>query len=191
MVNNFSGTTIVENIWNDISVPLKGFIKRHVRNDQDADDILQDVFYKIYNNIGGLKDVDKIHAWVYKIAKNTIMDFYRAQTHELVFTELLEEIMVDTKNEITANDEVAQCLRAMIDHLPEKYKSAIILTEFQNLTQKELGARLGLSASGAKSRVQRARTKLKEMLLCCCSFEFDYRGNIVDYKTKCNDCKFC
>ncbi len=190
-MNNFSGTTIVENIWNDISVPLKGFIKRHVRNDQDADDILQDVFYKIYNNIGGLKDVDKIHAWVYKIAKNTIMDFYRAQTHELVFTELLEEIMVDTKNEITANDEVAQCLRAMIDHLPEKYKSAIILTEFQNLTQKELGARLGLSASGAKSRVQRARTKLKEMLLCCCSFEFDYRGNIVDYKTKCNDCKFC
>lgn len=190
-MNNLSGTTIVENIWNDFSKPLKGFIKRHIKNDQDADDILQDVFCKIGNNIGSLKDSDKIQAWVYKIAKNTIMDFYRAQNHELAFTELPEEIIVDTKNEITANDEVAQCLRAMIDHLPEKYKSAIILTEFQNLTQKELGVRLGLSASGAKSRVQRARTKLKEMLLCCCSFEFDYRGNIVDYKTKCNDCKFC
>mgnify|MGYP000948419210 CR=1 FL=1 len=190
MVNNLSGTTIVENIWNDFSKPLKGFIKRHVKNDQDAEDVLQDVFCKIYNNIGSLKDGDKIQAWVYKIAKNTIMDFYRAQKHELAFAELPEEVISDTETETTANDEVAQCLKGMIDYLPEKYKSAIILTEFQNLTQKELGAKLGLSVSGAKSRVQRARTKLKEMLLCCCSFEFDYQGNIVDYKTKCNDCKF-
>lgn len=190
MVNNLSGTTSVENIWDDFSKPLKSFIRRHVKNDQDAEDILQDVFYKIQNNIGSLKVSDKIRAWVYKIAKNTIMDFYRAQKHELVFTELPEEIISNTENEITANDEVAQCLKAMIDYLPEKYKNAIILTEFQNLTQKEVGARLGLSVSGAKSRVQRARANLKEMLLCCCSFEFDYRGNIVDYKTKCNDCKF-
>lgn len=189
-MNKLSGTTAVENIWNDFSKPLKSFIRRHVKNDQDAEDILQDVFCKIHNNIGSLKDGDKIQAWVYKIAKNTITDFYRTQKHELVFTELPEEIISDTENEITANDEVAQCLKAMIDYLPEKYKSAIILTEFQNLNQKELGAKLGLSVSGAKSRVQRARTKLKEMLLCCCSFEFDYQGNIVDYKTKCNDYKF-
>ena len=79
----------------------------------------------------------------------------------------------------------------MINSLPEKYKQALILTEFQNLTQKELAERMGLSVSGAKSRVQRARIKLKELLLGCCSLEFDHYGNVIDYEHKCSDCKFC
>lgn len=78
--------------------------------------------------------------------------------------ELSEDIINETEYELTANDEIAQCLKAMINYLPEKYKQAIKLTEFQNLTQRELGERMGLSVSGAKSRVQRARLKLKEML---------------------------
>jgi RNA polymerase sigma-70 factor (ECF subfamily) len=189
-MNNLSSTTIVENIWNDFSKPLKGFIINHINNTQDVDDILQNVFYKIHNNISSLKDSDKIYAWVYKIAKNTITDFYRAQKYESYFTELPEEIIIDTQHEITANDEIAQCLKA-IYYLPEKYKCAIILTEFQNLTQKELGSKMGLSLSGAKSRVQRARAKLKEMLLDCCSLEFDHFGNVIDYNQKNKDCKYC
>lgn len=189
-MNNLSNTSIVENIWNDFNKPLKNFIKRHINNEQDADDILQNVFYKIQANIANLKDVEKIHAWVYIITKNAITDFYRIKKHELSL-ELPEEITYDTQEEITANYEIAQCLKSMVYSLPEKYKTAIILTEFQNLTQKELSLKLGLSVSGAKSRIQRARNKLKEMLLNCCSLEFDYQGNVVDYKNKCDECKFC
>ena len=141
--------------------------------------------------MGSLKDTERIHAWVYRIARNTIADFYRKQRYEKGTIELCEDILSETDYESTANDEIAQCIRAMINYLPESYKQAILLTEFQHLTQRELGERMGLSVSGAKSRVQRARAKLKEMLMGCCHLEFDRLGNVIDYKHRSDDCKYC
>jgi len=68
------------------------------------------------------------------------------------------------------------------------YREALILTEYQGLTQKELGEKLGISFSGAKSRVQRAREKLKTMLLDCCHFEIDRLGRVIDYQPRCDCC---
>ena len=70
----------------------------------------------------------------------------------------------------------------MVRRLPAKYRKAIDLVEFQGLAQDDAAVRLGISLSGAKSRVQRARVKLKDMLQACCSFEFDGRGRIVDFQ---------
>jgi len=182
---------IIENIWEEFSEPLKSFISRRIKNDQDVEDILQNVFFKIHNRIGDLRENDKIHAWVYRVTRNVITDFYRSQKHEENICGLSEDIAIEIEDEASVNGEIAQCLKTMIKHLPEKYQQAIILTEFQNLTQKELGEKMGLTVSGAKSRVQRARLKLKEMLLGCCHLEFDRRGNVIDYTHNCTDCKFC
>jgi RNA polymerase sigma-70 factor (ECF subfamily) len=76
----------------------------------------------------------------------------------------------------------------MVRNLPEQDRQALILTEYQGLTQKEFGERLGLSFSGAKSRVQRAREKLKQQLLACCHFELDRRGHVVNYQPRCQCC---
>ena len=54
-------------LWEEFSVPLKSFIKKRITNEQDTEDILQEVFSKIHSNMGGLKDDNKIHAWVYWI----------------------------------------------------------------------------------------------------------------------------
>jgi RNA polymerase sigma-70 factor (ECF subfamily) len=72
----------------------------------------------------------------------------------------------------------------MVERLPGKYRQAVILTTYQGLTQKEMGKKLGLSLSGAKSRAQRAREKLKDMLMECCDFELDRFGKIIDYEPK-------
>lgn len=181
----------IENFWEEFSKPLKNYIKKHVNNEQDVDDILQNVFCKIYIGMNSLKDTEKIHAWVYTITRNTITDFYRAQRYEKSNIELYEGILKETDCESTTNNEIAQCIKSMINYLPESYKQAILLTDFQHLTQRELGERMGLSISGAKSRVQRARAKLKGMLMSCCLIEFDHFGNVIDYKHKSNDCKFC
>ncbi len=68
--------------------------------------------------------------------------------------------------------------------------TAITLSEFEGLRQKEVAMTLGLSVSGAKSRIQRGRKMLKELLLECCHFELDSRGRIMDYEadTDCHDC---
>ncbi len=183
--------TNFECLWEEFNIPLKSFIKRRVNNEQDVEDILQNVFLKIYNNINNLLDTKKLHSWVYAIAKNSIIDFYRTERHDLYITCLPEDILGEVEDDQTLNKEISQCLDIMIQFLPEKYKQAIILTEFQNLTQKELANKVGLTVSGAKSRVQRAQLLLKEMLLNCCTLEIDHRGNIIDYKQNSTDCKYC
>jgi RNA polymerase sigma-70 factor, ECF subfamily len=79
----------------------------------------------------------------------------------------------------------------MVYALPDPYRDAIVLTEFDGLSQKELAGRLGISVSGAKSRVQRGRALLKRQLLDCCQFEFD-RGSVIDCNPRQNStCPEC
>lgn len=178
-------------LWEAFYVPLNNFIKKRIPNKQDSEDILQEVFSKIHGNMNALKDDAKINAWIYRITRNTIVDYYRKQNKSMVLTELTEDLTNEQDEDLSARGEIASCLKTMIEYLPEKYKEAIMLTEFHELTQKELSEKLGLSLAGAKSRVQRARGLLKEMLLGCCHLEFDRLGNIIDYAHKTKDCKFC
>ncbi len=182
----------MKNIWKEFSAPLRAFIKKRIPKEEDTDDILQEVFIKIHKNIENLKDNDKIHAWIYKITRNTINDYYRKGNKITKEISLFKEMPQQHDDELSTHKEIAGCLKSMVANLPDKYRDAIILTEFQNLTQRELSEKMGISISGAKSRVQRARKKLKEMLLECCSFEFDRLGNIIDYKpNKCEENKNC
>lgn len=183
--------TAFEYIWDEFSIPLKSYINRRVHNEQDAEDILQTVFLKLLSNLQNLKDIKKIYSWVYTITKNAIFDYYKSQKQELNIDDYEEDIHFEPQEESSVNKEIEQCIKIMIQHLPEKYKEAIILTEFQNISQKELAIRMGISVPGAKSRVQRARHYLKDMLLNCCNFEKDHRGNIIDYKRKNINCDFC
>lgn len=179
-------------IWDEFSVPLRIFIKRRINNDQDAEDILQNVFIKIYNSINSLEELNNIHAWVYTITKNTIIDYYRMQKHNFNYIELTENIPIcENLDKNTIVHDISRCLMMMIKDLPEKYKQALTLTEIENVTQKQMADKIGLSVSGAKSRVQRARVLLKEEFLSCCNLEMDGRGNIIDYEVINQECKYC
>ena len=180
-----------EGVWEEFSDRLRRFILWRVQNEHDAEDILQDVFYKIHKNVDNLKDWDKLESWIYQITRNTIVDYYRLRSKAIVGTlEIPGDVGEATITEDTSKN-IAECIKPMIDDLPEKYKQAIILTEYEELTQKEMAEKLGLSLSGAKSRVQRARGSLKEMLLVCCHFEFDRFGHAIDYQPKEKTCRYC
>lgn len=181
----------VNDIWIKYSKPIKGFILKKINSEQDADDIMQEVFIKIYNNISSLKDDKKVNAWVYQITKNAISDYYRRQGKSVKLVELSENLTNDLIEDTSFNYKIAECLEAMIDNMKDEYKQAILLTEFGNLTQIELSKKMGISISGAKSRVQRAKKKLKKTLLNCCNFEFDHFGNVIYYEHKSNNCKYC
>jgi len=181
--------TTTEKIWEDFHTKLNIFILKRVPDDQTAEDILQDVFLKIHTRIDTLRNTDKLQAWIYQIARNAITDYYR--THKPI-AEAPEEIsMPEPLLNEDVIQELAPCIRAMIDSLPADSRQALILTEYEDLSQKELAERLGISFSGAKSRVQRAREKLKTMLLDCCHFEFDHAGRVIDYQPRCNCCVEC
>jgi RNA polymerase sigma-70 factor (ECF subfamily) len=175
-----------ETLWKDMNVPLKRFIAKRVEDERSTEDILQDVFLRIHARVDTLKDASKLESWMYQIARNAIIDFYRSHNSESEVPETLAADDSEDDNEIARK--LAPFLRQLIDDLPSKYREALLLTEYEGLSQAQLAERLGISFSGAKSRVQRAREQLKAMLLQCCHFEFDRLGKIIDYYPHCGCC---
>jgi len=180
-----------EDIWEEFSQRLKLFIVKRVGSEHDAEDILQDVFAKIHSNLPNLEGQEKITAWVHQITRNTIIDYYRLQGRARMQTSEMSEDLPDEVPIDDAVEDIASCLSHMIDDLPERYRQAITLTEYDGLSQRGISEQLGMSLSGAKSRIQRARGKLKDMLLECCHFEFDRLGHIIDYQSKEPSCRYC
>ena len=182
--------TTTEQVWQAFHAPLYQFIRRRVANEVTAEDLLQEVFLKIHQHGDSLREVKRLESWIYQITRNLIIDHYRS--HRQPMTSLDTREALDLPDELPDDDVVSEllpCIRAMVLALPKQDRQALILTEDQGLTQKELGERLGLSFSGAKSRVQRAREKLKQELLACCHFELDRRGHILDYQPRCECCE--
>ncbi len=180
--------TTTEEVWETFHAPLQQFIRRRVSDDATAEDLLQDVFLDIHQHIDSLRDVKKLESWIYQVTRNAIIDYYRSRR---ATTTLEEPEALQLPEELPDEDIITELLpsvRAMVLSLPAKDRQALILTEYQGLTQKELADRLGISLSGAKSRVQRARAKLKQQLLACCHFELDRRGHIIDYQPHCVCC---
>jgi RNA polymerase sigma-70 factor (ECF subfamily) len=85
--------------------------------------------------------------------------------------------------------ELARCLTPLVERLPASYREALVLTEVEGATQAEAAARLGLSVSGMKTRVQRARGRLKDLLLDCCHVELDRRRGVTGYRSRRGPCE--
>ncbi|VBB06458.1 rna polymerase sigma factor 70 region 4 type 2 [Lucifera butyrica] len=174
-------------IYQEYQEDLRRFIIKRVANREDMEDVLQEVLIKIQNNLATIKDEGKVAAWIRRIARNQIIDFYRSRRA----TERLDDNIPDVADGAeNHNKEISICIRNIIGNLPAKYQEAIKLTTYQGLSQQQVAQRLGLSTSGAKSRVQRSRAMIKKMLLRCCQLEFDRMGNIIEYRQK-GKTKYC
>lgn len=170
----------IEDLWDQFHQPLKTYISQRVNDQSIVDDLLQIVFMKIQVHLPNLIDEQKIDSWIYRITRNTIIDFYRTKKQAKYC--LMIYILITVQRKKISPRKQTVCIRSTIKRLPEKYREALELTEFQGLSQKELSEKLGISYSGAKSRVQRGRGKLKQPLEGCCHIEADRYGNIVDFR---------
>jgi RNA polymerase sigma-70 factor (ECF subfamily) len=155
-----------EKVWQEYHSKLRAFIKSRISDDTASDDILQNVFLKMHSGLATLKDETKLQGWLYQIARNAIIDYYRSQKPTVDIPEWFPHPETDPSEKIT--QELSECLQPMIQLLPENYREAVILSELKGLTQKEVAKVQGTSLSGAKSRVQRGRVLLKKMLAECC-----------------------
>lgn len=178
-------TPTLEHIWAEFAGKLGQYIRARVADSAAAEDIRQDVFVKIPAKLDQLKDPAKLQSWLYLIARNAIIDHYRAKKET---TEVPETLAAEPAEEDEEDEGLKAAFRQMIFSLPDPYREAITLSEFENLTQKQLAGRLGISISAAKSRVQRGRQQLKRMLLACCRFEFDRRGHVIECAPRTEEC---
>ena len=180
-----------EAVWAELYANIRGFVGRRVREPADADDIVQEVFLRVHRALPSLRDADRLHAWIYQTTRRTIADHYRApaQRREVPAGAALDLVSVDQRpgvaideHEESALQELTACLTPLLGNLAAADQEALRLVEFEELTQVEAAGRLGLSVSGMKSRVQRARVRLRSALEGCCHLAVDRRGRLLGYQ---------
>ncbi|QSH41372.1 RNA polymerase sigma factor SigZ [Lentisphaerota bacterium ZTH] len=170
-----------ESIWFDYHSKLYSFIKG--RTDENvAEDILQDVFIKIHTGIDSLKETSRIESWLFKITRNAIVDYYRARKVTAALPDGLEAEQSAEKDSM--RKEFYACIMPMISRLPEKYRTAVLLSEIEGKPQKVIAAKENISLSGAKSRVQRGRAMLKSMIYDCCQIELNHKNQLISCRKK-------
>ena len=170
---------------------LHGFLARRVESPEVADDLTQDVLLRLLQRQDG--SVDNPTAWLYRVARNVLIDHYRSRGSQRRLhtgdpaTEaavLAEEPFADDPQ--AAQRELAGCLRSLVDQLAEPYRSAVTAVDLDGRTQTEVAHALGLSVSGMKSRVQRGRHQLRDLLTACCRVHTSPTGGISDYEPGAN-----
>lgn len=179
----------MEHHWQAHKERLYRYIAHQVEDQHIVEDLLQEVFIKAHTHFGSLKSTESLGSWLYRIAYNVIMDYYRSKRPWDELPESLESPEED-EYELT-HQEVATCLVPLMNELPEKYRLPLQMAELEGMTQQQVADQLGLSLSGAKSRIQRGRVLLRERFTTYCDIEVG-RGGVIGYSRKdlgCNTCE--
>ncbi|PLT48059.1 RNA polymerase sigma factor SigZ [Paenibacillus pasadenensis] len=169
----------VEQLWEEYHEAVRKFVLHKTNRHPDADDIVQMTFMKAYEGLARLQDEEKRRAWIYQIARNSIVDHFRKTKRADALPE--QVAMAEEEPAAACNSEAAEGMMSILARLPDKYREALELSELQGMSQKQLSEQLHLSYSGAKSRVQRGRELVREMMTSCRAIEADPYGNIIEY----------
>ena len=175
-----------QNLWTLYADDLKHFIISKVKDPVIADDLLQESFIKVHTKLHMLKDDSKVKAWMYSIARHTVMDYFRNNN---ITNELTEEdiIFEEQQSEHTKED----CLHGIIKSLPKKYREPLFLADIKGLKQAEISEQLHLPLPTVKSQIQRARKLIAQGFMDCCDFKMNEDGYLIGEVKEKNECKVC
>lgn len=171
-------------IRKDFSEILKKHIQSKVKDEEAAKDILQEVFIKIHLNANKVESTESLKSWLYTIAHNATMDYFKKQSKQISYIEISE-------NEETQPHSAENCIVPLINNLPEKYKEALLLSEINGKKQAEVAEILHISLPGAKSRIQRGRKLLQQGFIDCCNYSLNSDGLLVGEQKDKENCKVC
>ena len=167
--------------WRELEARLRPYVARRVTSTADIDDVLQDTFVRVHRGIGDLAEEERFGPWVYRVAASAIADHRRARgRHPLPTGAGNDAEPPATQPDEDIEAEMTECVALFVARLPSPYREAVTLTELQGLTQKDAAELLGISLSGMKSRVQRARERIRQMFEECCEISVDCRGRVTE-----------
>ena len=178
-------------IYQTYEKPMFNYIFRMVQDRTDAEDLTQEVFIKVYNQLSTLRGESSISTWMYRLATNLCLDHFRkksyqqdkktdplsisvlSDSHTSGALQSYEDQEVPPADEVVIKAEMHACIHNYIDQLPEDYRAVIILSELQDLGHQEIAEILDCSLETVKIRLHRARKRLKETLEAHCTFYYN------------------
>jgi RNA polymerase sigma-70 factor (ECF subfamily) len=156
-------------IWNSNKSMIISFIRKKVNIESDIDDIIQEVFIKLWTNNQKINDKDKILKWLFSVARYTVADYYRRKKGSTISIESLND-NIPTELSLENNEE-SKKLIPIINSLPNKNKNILLLSEIYGLPHKEIAQQFDLTISCVKTRVVRARKLLADRMRECVCLE--------------------
>jgi RNA polymerase sigma-70 factor (ECF subfamily) len=173
-----------EQMWREMLPQLRAFVRRRIADPDRADDLVAEILLRIHQNIESLDDQERLPNWVFRIARNAIIDEYRraGRGREQLTSTLQDEPAPADGDEPGVVRELSACLRPMLAGLSEEQRAAVEMIDLDGVSQADAAQRAGVSLSGMKSRVQRGRRRLGELLGQCCALTLDGRGVPMDYE---------
>jgi RNA polymerase sigma-70 factor (ECF subfamily) len=163
--------------WHANEAELRGWLRHRLGNPVDAEDMLQDLFIKAMRQGERFCAIGNARAWLFEVARNALADRLRMK-RDLI--ELPADLASEAA-EVATVDSLVACLPRVLSELSPEDREAITLCDLQGLPQDEYARRKGLSLPGAKSRVQRARKRLREQLTQACQVRLDAAGLVSDF----------
>jgi RNA polymerase sigma-70 factor (ECF subfamily) len=182
---------MTELAWPEIRGELYRFVAARVPR-CEADDVVQDTLLRIHRGVGAVRDPQRLTAWIYQVARSAIADHGRRKLPAAALdperasaeSEAVAPVLAGSSDAHAAGDAaftaLATCMRPFVAMLAPPYREAIALVELEGSSQVAAAARLGVPLSTLKSRVQRGRAQLRELVEACCAIELDARNHVVD-----------
>jgi RNA polymerase sigma-70 factor, ECF subfamily len=161
---------------------LRGFIRARVPDNATADDLTQETLLKVYRSRASLREDERLEAWLYRIARRTLIDYYRKRRPS---EELPASLKSESQDEVGAiRDAVLLSTVRYMEQLPNAYRVPLQLSELEGMSMADIAKRLGVSLTAVKSRIRRGRQMVKKKLQNCCHFEFDQHGKVIGWERR-------
>jgi RNA polymerase sigma-70 factor, ECF subfamily len=174
---------LTEQTWREVMAQLRAFVRRRIADPERADDIVGDILLRILRGLGSVDNRQRLAPWVSRVARNAVIDEYRraGRRREQLVPATEDAAMYADDESSTVLAELAGCLRPLLAGLPPEQRRAVELVDLDGMLQADAARREDVSVSGMKSRVQRGRRRLAELLGQCCTLTFDARGLPMEY----------
>ena len=160
--------------WGQHERELRAWLTRRLGDAHAAEDLLQDLFIKALGRNRQFCELANARAWLFAVARNTLTDHLRSRQDHV---DLPEDLPAHHAEPVPV-DALAACLPRALAELAPEDREALTLCDLQGMAQETYARLKGLTLPGAKSRVQRARKRLREHLATACQVRLDETGRV-------------
>jgi RNA polymerase sigma-70 factor, ECF subfamily len=162
--------------WRSHESELRGFLVHRLADAHLADDLLQEVFLKAVRQGLGFCDIEDPRAWLFRVARNAVIDHARLAKPQVPLPDDLPQR--PEEEELAPVDRLSECLVRVLAEIPAEDAEILRKCDLEGVKQKEFAAAHGISLPAAKSRLLRARARLREIMTTNCQVSFDEAGKV-------------
>jgi len=172
-----------QRVYDEFQPRIRRYLAR-LAGPGEADDLSQETFARVSQALAGFRGEAALSTWIYRIATNVAFDRARSPGFQLQARTAEPEALAalgtaPAIEQDIASWEMSECVRDYVDQLPADYRTVVVLSELEELPDREIALVLGISLEAAKIRLHRARARLRQMLEQGCDVSRDERNELT------------